>query len=322
MSDTPVTVWILGDQLLRVHPAIEAAESRSGRRDIRIVLVESDARIAQLPYQRKKIVLILSAMRHYAAALRERGYLVDEVHASSFAEGLQRHVAQHRSQRLVTMAAAEYETRHFQYEILQTLLGIPVEVLPNTQFLVGQYNPFPAIESSRRVIMERFYRAMRRRFGVLIESDGSPTGGKWNFDRQNRRPLPRTVTPPPPITFEPDAITRRVMTDVDARGSGVGTTTGFALAVTHAQAEAALNDFITHRLAAFGPYEDAMSAAHDVIFHSMLSPYINIGLLEPLQMVRAAEEAYRASAARSSQLRDSCARSSAGASISTGSTGG
>ncbi|MBO9341100.1 MAG: cryptochrome/photolyase family protein, partial [Roseiflexus sp.] len=78
MSDTPVTVWILGDQLLRVHPAIEAAESRSGRRDIRIVLVESDARIAQLPYQRKKIVLILSAMRHYAAALRERGYLVDE----------------------------------------------------------------------------------------------------------------------------------------------------------------------------------------------------------------------------------------------------
>lgn len=297
MSDTPVTVWIPGDQLLRVHPAIAAAETRVGRGNIWVVLVESEARIGQLPYQRKKIVLILSAMRHYAAALRERGYLVDEVRAPSFAEGLQRHVAQHRSQRLMTMAAAEYETRCFQQETLHALLGIPVDVLPNTQFLVGQYNPFPAIEPSQRMVMERFYRAMRRRFAVLLEPDGSPTGGEWNFDRQNRRPLPRTVAPPPPMTFEPDAITRQVMTEVDARGSGVGTAAGFALAVTHAQAEAALNDFITHRLAAFGPYEDAMSAAHDVLFHSMLSPYINIGLLEPLQMIRAAEDAYRAGAA-------------------------
>ncbi|MGQ9547639.1 MAG: cryptochrome/photolyase family protein, partial [Roseiflexus sp.] len=296
MSTTPVSVWIPGDQLLRSHPAIEAAESRVGRKNIRIVLVESDARIAQMPYQRKKIVLILSAMRHYAAALRERGYLIDEVRAPSFAEGLQRHVAQHRSQRLMTMAAAEYETRRFQQDYLGQALGIPVEVLPNSQFLTGRFNPFPDVAPSQRVIMERFYRAMRRHFAVLIEPDGSPTGGEWNFDRQNRRPLPRTVMPPPPMTFEPDAITRRVMIEVDAR-SGVGTTTGFALAVTHTQAEAALKDFIAHRLVDFGPYEDAMSATHDVLFHSMLSSYINIGLLEPLQMVYAAEEAYCAGAA-------------------------
>lgn len=297
MHDTPITVWILGDQLLRAHPAIAAVEARVGRQGMRIVLVESDARIAQMPYQRKKIVLILSAMRHYAAALREQGYLVDEVRAPSFVEGLQRHVAQRRSQRLVTMAAAEYETRRLQQDHLSQALGIPVEVLPNTQFLTGRHNPFPDVKPSQRVIMERFYRAMRRHFSVLLEPDGSPTGGEWNFDRLNRRPLPRSVTPPPPLRFEPDAITRQAMTEVEARGGGVGTAAGFALAVTHAQAEAALADFITHRLAAFGPYEDAMSAAHDVLFHSMLSPYINIGLLEPLQMVRAAEDAYRAGAA-------------------------
>lgn len=297
MNDTPITVWILGDQLLRAHPAIAAAEARVGRQGMRIALVESDGRIAQMPYQRKKIVLILSAMRHYAAALRAQGYLVDEARAPSFVEGLQRHVAQHRAQRLVTMAAAEYETRRFQQDHLSQALGIPVEVLPNTQFLTGQHNPFPDVEPSQRVIMERFYRAMRRHFGVLLEPDGLPVGGGWNFDRLNRRPLPRSVAPSPPLRFAPDAITRQVMSEVDARGGGVGAAAGFALAVTHAQAEAALADFITHRLAAFGPYEDAMSAAHDVLFHSMLSPYINIGLLEPLQMVRAAEDAYRAGAA-------------------------
>ncbi len=297
MEHTPVTVWILGDQLLRTHPAIAAVEAQAGRQNTRVVLVESDARIAQMPYQRKKIVLILSAMRHYAAALRAQGYLVDEVHAPSFIEGLRRHVEQHRSQRLVTMASAEYETRCLQQNHLSQALGIPVEVLPNTQFLTGQHNPFPDAEPLQRVVMERFYRAMRRRFRVLIEPDGSPTGGEWNFDRLNRRPLPRSVAPPPPLRFEPDAITRQVMDEVEARGGGVGTATGFTLAVTHAQAEAALADFITHRLAAFGPYEDAMSAAHDVLFHSMLSPYINIGLLEPLQMVQAAGEAYRTGAA-------------------------
>ncbi|PMP84278.1 MAG: cryptochrome/photolyase family protein, partial [Roseiflexus castenholzii] len=193
MSNTPITVWLLGDQLLRAHPAIEAVEAQAGRRNMRIVLVESDARIAQMPYQRKKIVLILSAMRHYAASLRERGYLVDEVRAPSFVAGLQRHVAQHRSQRLVTMAAAEYATRRFQQDYLSQALGIQVEVLPNTQFLTGRRNPFPDVEPSQRVIMERFYRAMRRHFDVLLEPDGSPTGGAWNFDRLNRRRLPRSV---------------------------------------------------------------------------------------------------------------------------------
>lgn len=294
MDSRPVSVWVLGDQLLRVHPAIRAAEAAVGRERVRIVLVESNARITERPYQRKKIVLLLSAMRHYARMLRAQGYLVDEIGAASFAAGLRQHLAHHQADRLVTMAAAEYDTRQFQQSALPDLLGIPVEILPNTQFLTGDYQPFPAIPLTRRVVMEQFYRAMRRRFKLLLEPDGAPAGGEWNYDRLNRRSLPRTVAPPPLPRFAPDAITARVMQEVAARENGVGTVTGFDLAVTHAQAAAALDDFITRRLALFGPYEDAMSAAHDALFHSTLSPYINIGLLEPMQMARAAEAAYRA----------------------------
>ncbi|NWG21513.1 MAG: cryptochrome/photolyase family protein [Chloroflexi bacterium] len=294
MDHAPVTVWILGDQLLRSHPALAAAEAAAGREQVRVVLVESEARVAQLPYQRKKIALLLSAMRHYAAALRAQGYPVDDVRAPTFAEGLRRHTEQHQPRRLVTMAAAEYETRRFQQTTLGDLLDIPVDVLPNTQFLTGQYDPFPGNgQPPRRVVMERFYRAMRRHTGILLEPGGSPAGGAWNFDALNRRPLPRAVIPPPPMSFAPDALTAQVIAEVDARGGGVGAAAGFALAVTHEQAQAALDDFITHRLAAFGPYEDAMSATHDVLFHSALSPYLNIGLLEPLQVARAAEAAYR-----------------------------
>lgn len=294
MDGRPISVWVLGDQLLRMHPAIRAAEAAVGRARVRIVLVESDARIAERPYQRKKIVLLLSAMRHYARMLRAQGYLVDEIGAPSFAAGLRQHLAHHQADRLVTMAAAEYDTRQFQQSALPDLLGIPVEILPNTQFLTGDYQPFPAIPPTRRVVMEQFYRAMRRRFKLLLEPDGAPAGGEWNYDRLNRRPLPRTIAPPPLPRFAPDAITAQVMQEVAARENGVGTVAGFDLAVTHEQAAAALDDFITRRLALFGPYEDAMSTAHDALFHSMLAPYINIGLLEPMQMARAAEAAYRA----------------------------
>ncbi|GAB4214179.1 MAG: cryptochrome/photolyase family protein [Roseiflexaceae bacterium] len=292
MSDT-IAIWILGDQLLLEHPALAEAEARVGRGRLRVVLVESAGRIAQLPYQRKKLVLLLSAMRHYAEALRERGYSVDLRRAPDFASGLRAHIEEHRPVCLITMAASEYATRQSQQQLGNTL-GLPVELLPNRQFLVEQFCPFPNPQPGKRYVMEQFYRAMRRHFGVLIDSDGGPAGGEWNYDKQNRQPLPRSVRPPDPPRFPPDAITQAVIAEVEAAGHGVGTAAGFDLPVTHEQARAALEDFIEQRLADFGPYEDAMSSAHPTLYHSLLSPPLNIGLLEPLELVRAAEAAYAA----------------------------
>jgi deoxyribodipyrimidine photolyase-related protein len=295
MSQELLSVWILGDQLMNPHPAITAAEEVVGRENVRVVLVESDGRVARLPYQRKKLVLLFSAMRHYADELRDAGYTVDYEIADSFSNGLRGHLARHGSARLMTMQSSEYRMRRAQEGKLTDLLGVPVDVLDNSQFLIAQHNPYPDPDPEKNVVMEYFYRDMRRHFDVLMTPAGEPEGGAWNFDKQNRKPLPKKFAGAPPVpTFAPDEITQDVMQRVARIDEAVGTVDGFDLAVTRAQAEAALDDFIRHRLADFGPYEDAMSADHAILFHSVLSPYVNIGLLDPMDMVRRAEAAYRA----------------------------
>jgi deoxyribodipyrimidine photolyase-related protein len=292
MTQPLVSVWILGDQLLHDHPALRAAETLAGRAHLRVVLVESAQRTARLPYQRKKLVLLFSAMRHYAEELRTLGYSVDYRQATDALTGLRQHVAAHQPDHLLTMAAAEYDGRHFQQQLGEQL-NLPVTVLPNTQFLVGRYDPYPAPD--KKVILENFYRAQRRHWGLLLTADGEPIGGAWNFDRENRKPLPRTgLVIPPPRTFTPDAITQQAMAEVAALPEGVGRVDGFDLAVTRQEAEAAFDDFLRHRLANFGAYEDAMSERSAVLFHSLLSPAMNLGLLDPLAMARRAEDAYHA----------------------------
>jgi deoxyribodipyrimidine photolyase-related protein len=189
------------------------------------------------------------------------------------------------------MEASEWRGRRFQQTRLSDALGIPTTVLANTQFLVGRFDPYPDIEADKRVVMEHFYRRMRRHFEILID-DGKPIGDRWNYDAENRKPLPKGAQPPAVPTFEPDAVTREVMSEVAASGDGVGSVGGFRLAVTRKQALRAFEDFVASRLPSFGPYEDAMSSQHGTLYHSVLSPYLNIGLLEPLELIRGAEQAF------------------------------
>lgn len=279
MTALSESVWILGDQLSPTHPGL--APNR------RVVLIESLARLNQRPYHRRKLVLIISAMRHYAAELRAAGYEVDLRTAPDFLSGLREHITAFGIRHLVCVAAAEYATRQFQ-QSLAAELGIAVTILPNTLFLVERYPP-----SRPPALMEPFYRAMRRQTGLLIEPDGEPTGGVWNLDHENRRRYDGRPVPSP-LRFPPDAITRQTIADLAvACPNAIGSADGFDLPVTRAQALAALDDFITHRLPAFGPFEDAMSAEHELLFHSHLSPLLNIGLLDPLETAQAAVDAYQ-----------------------------
>ena len=220
-----ITIWILGDQLLEKHPALTTAEAEIGRDGLRVVLIESRARATRLPYQRKKLVLLFSAMRHYAIALQERGYSVDILQAEDMLSGLRQHVAAWHPDRIFCMAASEYGVRRFQ-ERLESQIALPVIVLPNTQFLSGQYDPIPEPQAGKRYVMETFYRAMRRRFNLLMEPGNNPVGGKWNYDIQNRRPLPKGVPSPERVRFQPDHITRQVMREVAASHSGLESAPG------------------------------------------------------------------------------------------------
>ncbi len=283
-----VTVWILGDQLLRDHPALTLVEEQNDRDQIVVLMIESEARTRRYPYQLKKLVLLFSAMRHYAERLRSSGYQVDYRISPTTTHAIEEHTNLHHPEEFFLMAASEWAGYSYQQH-LDRSLKIQLSIIPNTQFLIGRYNPYPEAKSGKRYVQEGFYRKMRGHFNLLIQADGEPRGGKWNFDKENRRRLPRSEQPAPPITFEPDAITRKVMAEVEHKYHGVGEVRGFNLAVTHENAQAAAEDFFEQRLRSFGAYEDAMSSEYETIYHSKLSPYLNIGLLEPLSLVREAE---------------------------------
>lgn len=276
-----ITAWILGDQLVAAHPALAVAQARGGRDGVRVLMIESAARLRTLPYHRKKLVLLLSAMRHYAQRLRDEGWNVEYVQTPTYDAALDAL----GDGPVITMAASGRGAR-----ALQARRGF--EVLPNTQFLCGQYDPHPDPDPSRRYLFEHFYRRMRQHFGVLLTESGEPVGGRWNYDAENRNPLPKGTRIPLPVSFAPDDITEQVMREV-ADMPGLGSVDGFDLAVTAEEAQEAFDDFARHRLPLFGPYEDAMSERDDVLFHSKLSPYLNLGLLEPMPLVTATEHLYR-----------------------------
>ncbi len=285
-------VWILGNQLDLDNHALRKAEAEDGRGAITVILIESKRKLSSRPYHRKKLVLLLSATRHFAHQLSQSGYHVEQIKAESFSQGLQQAVSRHQPERLVCMAAADYNGRQFQRR-LPRLLDAPVEILPNQQFLIAEYDPYPDPEPGKRYLQEYFYRKMRRHFDVLMDGD-VPSGGQWNYDKENRKPLPDDLEPPPVASFEADEITRVVMAEVENFPQATGSTQGFSLAVTRRQALQAFDDFLAARLRHFGPYEDAMSGAHATLYHSLLSPYLNIGLLRPLELIRRVEEAYQA----------------------------
>jgi deoxyribodipyrimidine photolyase-related protein len=272
------SLWLLGDQL---HPAHLA--SAQGRR---LLLIESFGRLRAAPYHSHKLVLILSAMRHVVAELQQQGAAVDLRRADDFLSGVRAHVQEYAVTRLTVIAAAEYATRQLQLT-LAAELGIAVTILPNQQLLVERQPP-----KTIPKIMEPFYRRMRKATGLLMDAQGEPLGGRWNYDDENRkrydgRPLPA------PLLFQPDAMTLGVIADVQAWcPTAQGAAADFALPVTHAAAEQLRDDFVLRRLADFGPFEDAMSSRSRLLFHSLLSPLINIGLLDPLETAQAAVQAY------------------------------
>jgi deoxyribodipyrimidine photolyase-related protein len=290
MKPPSTSIWILGDQLLEKHPALAHAQALAAPEATYVTLIESEGRFARHPYHKKKTVLLKSAMRHYAQRLRQQGYVVDYRRAPTTAEGLRSHVAEVQPHRIVAMEASEYAGRNWQQTQMEAVLGVRVELIPNTQFLTGAFNPYPEAPRDKPYVMEHFYRRMRRHFVVLMDGE-QPLGGSWNYDKQNRKPYPKDAAAPRRVRFAPDQLTNEVIHTVKTTDA-FGQVEAFDLAVTHEQAVEVLQDFIENRLAHFGDYEDAMTKRDGQLYHSFLSPYLNIGLLEPLQVIRAAEAAY------------------------------
>ncbi|WP_420860483.1 cryptochrome/photolyase family protein [Algirhabdus cladophorae] len=287
-------VLVLGDQLT---PSLSALAEADPSTDV-VVMAEVLGEASYVPHHPKKIALIFAAMRKFAQRLRSEGWRVDytvfdDPDTTGTIEGeLMRRASDHAAHEILATEPGEWRL----ISILEDM-QIPVQMLPDTRFLASHKRFEDWAEGRKQLRMEYFYREMRRETGLLMDGK-DPAGGKWNFDHDNRKPAPDAITFDGPIRFEPDGTVQQVL-DLVAQQfpDNFGDLDDFWFATDATQAQQQLDHFIKDGLAQFGDFQDAMLLEHRFLYHGLISFYMNIGLLDPLQVCKAAEAAYRAGSA-------------------------
>jgi deoxyribodipyrimidine photolyase-related protein len=251
------TVWVLGDQLNRAIGALASATPQSHR----ILLITANDKVSSRPWHTARISLIMRAMQSFADELRAAGFEVDHREATTMREGVESHRREYSPERIIVTEPNSVTARR-----LASSLGCIS--IPSNQFLCHP-NDFAAWAGSRKSFkMEDFYRWQRRRLGYLMDGD-TPAGGDWNYDEQNRERPPKDGHDRWPVPVD-------------------------VWATTRAGALERLDFFVRKVLPMFGPHEDAMLADNWHLAHSVLSPYLNLGLLLPHEVCDRVEAEYRA----------------------------
>ncbi|MAN45491.1 MAG: cryptochrome/photolyase family protein [Alphaproteobacteria bacterium] len=288
-------ILLLGDQLTH-----DISSLREGNPDEdRVLMFEVMEEATYAWHHKKKIAFLFSAMRHFAESLKEEGWTVDYVHlddeenAGSFTGEVDRALKRLAPEALLVTSAGEYRVQEM-IEGWEERFGLPVRILEDDRFICSREEFRDWAEGRKQLRMEYFYREMRKKTGLLMEDDGEPAGGEWNFDQENRKPAKQDLFMPTPHQTEPDKITCGVLDMVSERFEDhPGKLDPFWFGVTHEDAQAALDQFIAEALPCFGDYQDAMLKGEKFLYHSLLSLYINAGLLDPLEVCRRVDKAYR-----------------------------
>jgi deoxyribodipyrimidine photolyase-related protein len=294
-EDEGRVVLVLGDQLSEDLSALREADKG---RDV-ILMAEVAEEAGYVRHHKKKIAFVFAAMRHFAGALEKRGWTVDYVrlddenNSGDLPGEIRRALDRHEACGVIVTEPGEWRLQQ-AFEELRAALEVSFDIVEDDRFLcrLADFEDWAA--GRKQLRMEHFYREMRRKTGLLMDGD-EPAGGRWNFDSDNRKPAKEALDFPGPKRFRPDATTRAVIDLVEERFAGhFGKLEPFRFAVTRRQAEAALAHFLEHALPCFGDYQDAMLNDERFLFHAVIGLYLNAGLLDPLEVCRAAEEEYRA----------------------------
>jgi deoxyribodipyrimidine photolyase-related protein len=252
----------------------------------RVFMAESESMCRRYRAHRHKLVLILSGMRSKADALRKASYRVDyrtlgHSHGAPYIDLLAEHLDRHPCAEIV-----HFETESPRFEVrldgFCRSRGLERVILDSPKFITPRREFARYRAGRKRLFMADFYKWQRREQTILLDSDGNPTGGQWSFDAANRKKLPRGLVPP--LLGEPKrtAHTKSVVELVDAQFTDhPGKAEGFWLPTTEAGARRWLRTFLVERFQSFGDYEDALSREYATLFHSVLSPLLNVGLLTP-----------------------------------------
>jgi deoxyribodipyrimidine photolyase-related protein len=307
-------ILVLADQLSSAHSALVFQEQRLGaaeaRRQGRVVLVETLSGLETGPQHRQRLVLFWSSMAHFGEELAAEGWRVERLAAAGAPDALRRWCSEHVITELHGMAPADRPVRQaIERQVGECSSGAPSLTWHRSNAFLWSPEQFAHwAEGRRQLRMELFYREGRRRTGVLMEGSGqgaTPIGGQWNYDHANRRPPGKGLQGPEPLWFEPDALTRETIARV-RRLDGLRAERGlsplrgalepFGWPVNRRQALQVLEHFVATRLAGFGPYQDAMVSGQPTLWHSLLAPAINLGLLHPREVIERLASAGRSEA--------------------------
>lgn len=255
-----------------------------------LIFVESLQYATAIPHHKQKLVYILSAQRHFAIACHTQGFPVLNLFTQGFhADAISEFLEQYPQINLSYMQPSEWDTRS-QMAALVDKFGARINMIPNNFFITDTEKFKSKIKKGYR--LETFYRELRKQTGYLM-ADGKPVGGIWNYDKENRKSLPKNISIPQIPIIEPDVITQEVIQLVkNYLPDNFGRLEQFGFAVTRDHALNLAQTFITTRLANFGAYEDAIKVGEPFLFHSVLSLYLNNGLLLPQELCEIAIAAY------------------------------
>ncbi len=279
-------ILILGDQL-----SLSLSSLRQGDkfRDV-VLMAEVMAEATYAGHHKKKLALVFSAMRHFAENLRRDGWQIDYVkledagNTQSLRGEVERAQQRHSISNVVMTEPGEWR---LQQELAH------IETLEDTRFICSHASFRHWALQRKELRMEYFYRDMRRQTGLLMNGD-KPEGGQWNFDSENRKPAKGELLMPQPARFASDDITQDcIAMTLRIAPDNFGDVEPFWFAVTAEQAEQALDYFLTYALPHFGETQDAMLMDQKFLHHAVLSPYINLGLLDALHVCRRVEQEYQ-----------------------------
>ncbi len=281
---------ILGDQL---HPDWTRPSPLQLAPGSRVLMIEDLAVASTWRYHRLRLLHTFVAMRSFRDALIERGVAVQygELPDSEGVPFWQRLAEELGDGRELTVAEVADRSFELRLQRFCTEQGVRLTMLPSPAFLESVAESRSWFEGRRRPFMKTFYERQRRRLGLLLEADGSPSGGRWSFDVENRRKLPKGYVEPalPALAASPHEPVVRALIERHF-ADHPGALGPLWIPFDQAGAEAWLQRFLAERLDGFGPFEDALSQQHATLHHSLLSPLINIGLLTPAAVVAATLE--------------------------------
>ncbi len=286
---------LLGDQLNPLHPWFASADP-----NVLHVLMEVRQETNYVLHHAQKILAIFAAMRDFAQHLRSSGHRViyitidDPANLHAIPANLDRLIAQHRPTTFEYQAPDEWRLDRQLVDYAQTLT-IPARMVDGEHFLTRRGEASEFFGARKRWKMELFYRHMRIVHGVLMEPNGEPVAGRWNFDAENRGAW-RGVPQEPPDT-RPLHDHRTLWASIAAAGVssfGQPHAGDFRWPLNRDEALQQLDAFVQHGLPHFGNYQDAMSEHATRLFHSLLSFALNVKMLSPREVIERAESAWRA----------------------------